>query len=357
MRCISCRNWCRTCLVGRTPAQLQTELEADDLKFREYHISISAFEDHWNTTSGYVKGAKDVIPIPQFINIIEEEGVEDRVNLGVFWPKDVFLVEETSSFPEGIATYYTVGGKRTLGVWRDKKHGEPPGTVTKSTVSAKRSQSLKQVGSHLTSSSAEMRRAHAASSSFIAGFQSRTVQDEGGSTHVEFTDAGSKEAGSKLIEDSDSDNEWARLKPKVMLVSQLPDQQSGNVPGKRKRATESISSASDPKKSKKSVAGPATGVKAPRAASARVYPSEQNRLISGLSEAIGQAQVVIDGLCSEAGLNTTTPEKLNALLTKLDGKLTDILVEKLTCNTDGSLCNGNGKQGPKRHNWQPTIPK
>ena len=69
----------------------------------------------------------------------------------MFWSKKVWDHNEEIPFPEDRAVIYKFDGQKLLGVWRDKNHGEPPGSVTKSGVISKKVKKIKQAGSSATS--------------------------------------------------------------------------------------------------------------------------------------------------------------------------------------------------------------
>ena len=190
LRCQSCRFWLRTCLVGRTAGEFQKEMDNDASgdKRAEYLNSLKSLEQVWNDSPGYVKNVQDKIPLPTWVNIVEETGTQDTVNLGVFWPKTVWEAEAESAepFPEAKAVWY----REQWGVWRDKKHGEPPGTITASKVVSKKAQRIHQISSSATAMKGDLDKAFDAAAGVVAGFSAKKVKLEDGSQKIEFQDSG-----------------------------------------------------------------------------------------------------------------------------------------------------------------------
>ena len=143
--------WTRTCLVGKTPGELQEDMKDDEQKRADFVRSVVALEAIWNETPGYLKSVPDTSPVPSRVNIIEEEGRLDLLNLGVFWPEDVWVKELGSAFPKERGVFYTSGAIKYFGMWRDKKHGEPPGSITCSKTVATKVQRVRQVATAETS--------------------------------------------------------------------------------------------------------------------------------------------------------------------------------------------------------------
>ena len=104
MRCTSCKNWCRLCLVGKTPSEMIEELDADEFgeERAQYTDSLSAFELVWESTPGYMENIENKIPILAFARIEDEVGDQDTTNLGVFWTEKVWSSNETTEFPKDL---------------------------------------------------------------------------------------------------------------------------------------------------------------------------------------------------------------------------------------------------------------
>ena len=135
LRCTSCRNWCRQVANQRKPKDIQDDIDADDTgeKQKEYTHSLEVFESKWDAIPGYWSAElTQSLPVPTFLRAVRTTGTVDTLNLGVFWPKTVWEVEEkTEPYPENKSVKYPVNGVSTEGVWRCKTKGEPPGTLTK----------------------------------------------------------------------------------------------------------------------------------------------------------------------------------------------------------------------------------
>ena len=141
-RCTSCTQWLRSCL-GRPVSTFSTftkDLAAGgEAALAEYVANLTRFKQLWKSAPGaYLTNVKGKLPLPSFVNQIEEGGAEDRTNFGVFWSKKVWDHNEEIPFPEDRAVIYKLDGQKLLRVWRDKKHGQPPGSITKSGVISKK---------------------------------------------------------------------------------------------------------------------------------------------------------------------------------------------------------------------------
>ena len=83
IRCTSCTQWLRSCL-GRSVGTFTKDLAAGgEATLAEYVAVLATFEQLWESApAAYLTNVKGKIPLPSFVNQIEEGGAEDRTNFG-----------------------------------------------------------------------------------------------------------------------------------------------------------------------------------------------------------------------------------------------------------------------------------
>ena len=99
LRCVSCKNYLRSICSNSSPKEMQDSMAQDPDKRVDYLACVNKYDEEANNTVGYLTSVKDKIPRPSFVNIVEEQGKQDTMNLGVFWPNNVGLAEEAEAFP------------------------------------------------------------------------------------------------------------------------------------------------------------------------------------------------------------------------------------------------------------------
>ena len=106
----------------------------------EYIVCVKDFENKIERGKRKLVG-DSCKPLPlSWSNVIDEAGTEDRVNVGVFWTKEVWEQNEEALFPKKASKY-----KGQVGVWRGKEHGEPPGSITVAQLHTKKAQKVTQL--------------------------------------------------------------------------------------------------------------------------------------------------------------------------------------------------------------------
>ena len=86
-QCQSCRGFIRCCVSSMTLAELEEHL-TDKGHYDEYQKAVLAFEREIDRSSGYVKNVK--LKLPSFVQVSQTEASCLTLNMGVFWPKDVY---------------------------------------------------------------------------------------------------------------------------------------------------------------------------------------------------------------------------------------------------------------------------
>jgi len=87
--CLPCRNYCNSCCKTTSKQDIVDQVNSSEQKQKEYNESRSQHEKLFDESPGQLRGVRDKIDIPEFINAIEESSTEGRMCVGVFWPKDV----------------------------------------------------------------------------------------------------------------------------------------------------------------------------------------------------------------------------------------------------------------------------
>ena len=118
-------------MPGISLPKLEEELEQEEGRQEEYDIALCNWEQEYDKLTGYAKNMASKVKVPSWCNIIQEEGTECSMNAGVFWPKGVFDAIESTLLDKSACVKFVHCCKSYLGVWRDKKFGEPTGTITK----------------------------------------------------------------------------------------------------------------------------------------------------------------------------------------------------------------------------------
>lgn len=183
-QCLSCRNFIRTCVSGVSGAAFEEELSQQGLG--EYMASLASFEELFDKTPGYAKKIKDKVPVPTWVNSIEEEGTETIMNQGVFWPKEIFEEHEGRPLDKKDIVAFKYLVKTYHGVWRDKKCGVVMGTITQNKVHSQKAQKVKQ----LADSTKEFRKtgvddAFRIASGIATGFDMKRKKHDGGDDSID----------------------------------------------------------------------------------------------------------------------------------------------------------------------------
>lgn len=213
-QCLNCRAFLRTCVHGCSIDEFSKELESDPERQKSYLESLSEYEALYNDTTGYLKNPASKITMPSWVTAILEQGTEAIMNVGIFWPKAIYDKHEKEPLPKDQCVPYTYCGKKLLGIWRDKVHGEPMGTIAQNKVMTKKTQHATEVAN----SKNEFRKggladAYKAASTMATGFDA--VLSAGGDGKVEsltFKDKGAASVEKKKIlakRLSDSSEDWA----------------------------------------------------------------------------------------------------------------------------------------------------
>jgi len=198
-----------------TSAQLLEEIEKDDEKRADLKRCVMEMEMQVESSLSRKHFAK--MRAPSWANLLNETGLEDRVNLGVFWPRQVWLANEpTKSFPEALKQKY----KGIVGVWRDKKHGEPPNSISSFQVEAMKTQYVKQLASSSTNMKGTVREIAKELGASLTGFKAELKTDAEGESSVAFVDAGALDINKAIQkkralkeQGSTSDEDWHACMP------------------------------------------------------------------------------------------------------------------------------------------------
>ena len=215
MRCRGCIMWLRSDCANMTSAQLLEEIEKDDEKRADLKRCVMEMEMQVESSLSRKHFAK--MRAPSWANLLNETGLEDRVNLGVFWPRQVWLANEpTKSFPEALKQKY----KGIVGVWRDKKHGEPPNSISSFQVEAMKTQYVKQLASSSTNMKGTVREVAKELGASLTGFKAELKTDAEGESSVAFVDAGALDINKAIQkkralkeQGSTSDEDWHACMP------------------------------------------------------------------------------------------------------------------------------------------------
>ena len=238
LRCISCRQWIRLHLKGKTPSEVQEECKQNPEMQAQLTACVEQFEDLWESTLGYLKNSADKLDIPSWCTVQEEEGTEDRLNLGVFWPRHVWERELPGEpFPDASGTSYASGGVKHFGLWRDKRHGEPPGSITAVKLSSIKAVKTKEVSNSRTSLKGDAHRSFGLAAKAITGFDVTKETLEDGSSSIGFKDAGAAAVHKKRKLQPELSNEssddWGDLAPsKRMKLSETAPETPEPTPKK-----------------------------------------------------------------------------------------------------------------------------
>ena len=105
----------------------QSEVSSTPDKREAYPRSLNEFEELFDKTPAgrQLRQVGDKITIPEWITVVREVSTEGRVNLGVFWPREVFEKIEQRDLKKEEEDIYTHLGKKLKGIIRDAKHGTP----------------------------------------------------------------------------------------------------------------------------------------------------------------------------------------------------------------------------------------
>ena len=143
--CLPCRNYYNGCCKGMTKQQLSQDL-LDDGHHKEYMASLAEHERLFDESAGQLRNAGGKIRMPEWIQSVEEHGVEGRQSLGIFWPKEVY--EATGQvLDKRDEDTYVMGHKRIKGLYRDPSHGCPMGCIEVFKTQSNKNQRIVQVDS------------------------------------------------------------------------------------------------------------------------------------------------------------------------------------------------------------------
>ena len=114
--------------------------------YEQYMKSLNDFEVLFDSELGRLsKADAQRVYVPEFVKVIVEDSDVGTMNGGVFWSKEIVRQEEGREIPDEELLTYTWRKKKLRGIIRDKKYGEPPGSITLTQAQAIKIQREKKV--------------------------------------------------------------------------------------------------------------------------------------------------------------------------------------------------------------------
>ena len=335
-----------------TKAKLQTSIDESEDNQQSYNASVAKHEKLFDETSGQLRNASSKVEVPEYITVREERPTEGRLNLGVFWPKDIFESIEKQDLPKHAETTYTYGGKKLKGIIRDARFGTPPGTISLSTAESKKVQRVREIENNdRACREGQIDDTWAAASDLMAvGVKRKQPAEEGGEASIGFVQ---KKKSKADLGNSDDSCDWADvLQAKFPTGDDSPSSGSSDASKKKKSKMKKTSSAiketttktprkvakstasTPPKKSQSSTLSNPTDYN-----KKKLFPSVQVRTIVLLEQCVAELKTLVDQASSDEGFRNLSSTKLLSLVGKIDAKIgKPEQVEHLT--TQNSLRDG-----------------
>ena len=93
-------------------------------------LLVFIWEDRYNDPAGCAIRLVENLPNPLSTKVYHETscGIESIMCIGVFWPVKIYT-EYFGEAKKSDLEPFTHNGQSLRGVWRDPKHGKPPGTI------------------------------------------------------------------------------------------------------------------------------------------------------------------------------------------------------------------------------------
>ena len=225
-QCLPCRNYLN-CKKAMKPSEVKEKLH--DPKNREAFVNcVDAHSKMWDSVSGQIRGNDERITTPTWVTCEEEDALEGRQILGVFWPENV-LKREDVKFEPGDLTKYD----GELGMYRSRAFGEPDGTIVVSRLRAKRYKrgtDLANTSAGLTSD--DVNDAWGAVQKISNSVQVKTVQVEGKEDRIDVSMGVEAQADA---DDSD-DSSWGRcMRPHIGFAEQDSEDKDKGKGEKKKK--------------------------------------------------------------------------------------------------------------------------
>lgn len=134
--CVSCKAYISAAYRGQAKNEILKGL-ADPSKFKEFLASLEKYEAEFERV-GRVRNVSEKFRPPTLIQVEEAATSAGEMNMGVFWPKEVWEAHNVGvKLAKCDLTSYVHNGRKLLGIIRDEaQHGCPIGCIK-----------LKEVGS------------------------------------------------------------------------------------------------------------------------------------------------------------------------------------------------------------------
>jgi hypothetical protein len=330
VECKPCRNYYNGCLAGLDKKTLRQNNQDDEF-LRQYLKGLKEHEELFEKSKGQqLRGAKDLVSVPAWVRQLEEQGFESKRNVGIFWPESVLRREGVDFVERDLAEY---DGEK--GLFREKKHGEPTGSVEVYKFKRSFTQRGKELGRDDQQSKEQLKATWERSNKAMGNLAVEVEKGENGQDTIGVTQRRPKRW--------DSDESWdvgvlpgSTMGFKLAVIhSENDNADASGGPGKRRKKPTAT-----PKKNAtpETDPPPAKAKLIPRAADKmkkdfRVFPSIQMRALSALDHLCVDAESLLSLVSDSKDLACVGPSKLKAMARKLESKIaTDAAILILTAS-------------------------
>ena len=336
--CVSCKVFLQSAYRGQKKDEIAAGLN-DDSKHSEYLGCLENYEEDWDKCDRIRNIAEKYKP-PTLVTLKETTSTGGQMNLGIFWPKAIWE-SRFGPLPKNKIQSYSFNGKKLLGRIEDENvHGCPIGCIrlTESCATSiqKETQLVDSSTSHRKEAAQEtFDRTRAALANTVTAKESKN--DDGEVVGVEVNIRGRGKLAAHNSETSSGDD-WI-----AMVRAARP-----STPGKADSDDDVDAKASAKKKAsasnKRRASAPPEGSLPTKAlvGMRKVYPSQQQREISGAQQVVRDAMAKVELSESVDGLKSLTEAgaaSIEACLQKLGKKLepasTYVLTWAPTASSEG----------------------
>ena len=353
--CLSCRNYFNSCCKGCNREELAKKLVESESHYQSYMTSLATFEQIFDDAGGkQLRRVTDKLKVPEFINVITEQSTEGRMNLGVFWPKDVYERIEKKDLLKDEEDVYTYKGKKMKGIIRDAKHGTPPRTISISTAQATTVQRTFEVDrGDQACRTGQMDETWDAVTKKMGVTSKQATAVEMGADDRFIIQANKKAKIDVGGANSDDSVDWADILNPMVSKAQdgatsesTSDSSASKAKGKKKRKKKKTSKhklkvkrhvkKADPSARSAASASsviPSSGNPVTPPSKKKVFPSVQMRSILNLEQLLNEAKSIFAAVASEEGFKALSDTKVTSFLNRIEAKIdTQEKVEGLTAN-------------------------
>ena len=292
--CLSCRNTQNLWFKGWQAKQLEEEINRNKDFFQRYFLCVLLWEDRYNDPQGAIVKVVEDLPGQLRVSVLTttSTSLQTSLQLGVFWPLNVFKKHEGHLPPKAAIQVINHNGVDLKGVMRESHFGTPIGTIkVKQNCSVTQSKELEHENSDRAARGAQQ-----CDETFAALNKRMGV-------HINLPESDKPDAFAGVKMKHTDEN----AEDPLDILWQAP---IGRMAGGTKKST---TSGAEPKpKKNQSKAGGST---------------KRQQELDLSEQAVLKARQLLNLLQAHDSLSSVTPQKLKSTLTQLNSRVRDSVME------------------------------